>query len=205
MAVNAGSACPNGWTAGAKPTARPWPGNWVQHRIKELEAFANGKNRPFLHLVDGGLVGNLGLNILLELLRELENNPQFEDAVGLRNLRRVAVIVVDAEASFDRGWDASRKVPGEVALMLQTIRVPMHRYSYASLNDMEDVLVNWNARLTTQEPARRPDAAAPGAADTTEPIEFTVVYVNLDAITDPAERTYLLHLPTTFDVARGGS
>ena len=63
--------------------------------------------------------------------------------------------------------------------MLQTIRVPMSRYSYASLNDVEDVLINWSARLTTQ------------------PIEFTVVYVSFDAMTDPAERTYLLNLPTT--------
>jgi NTE family protein len=137
------------------------------------------------------------LNNLLELLRELEDNPQFEAAVGLRNLRRVAVIVVDAEAAIDKGWDASRKVPGEVALMLQTIRVPMHRYSYAALNDVEDLLINWSARLKTQEAARRPDGGAPVAADTTQPIEFTVVYVSFDAITDPAERAYLLHLPTS--------
>jgi NTE family protein len=180
---NHGGACgfrlPEWMEAGAKPTARPWPGSWVQHRVKELEAFANGKDRPFLHLVDGGLVGNLGLSIILELLRGLEDDPQFEEAVGLRTLRRVAVIVVDAEAAIDQGWDTSRKVPGEVALMLQTIRVPMHRYSYASLNDVEDLLINWGARLTTQ------------------PIEFTVVYVSFDAITDPAERTYLRNLPTT--------
>jgi NTE family protein len=154
----------------------------VQHRVKELEAFANGKDRPFLHLVDGGLVGNLGLNIVLELLRELEDNPQYEEAVGLRNLRRVAVIVVDAEATIDRGWDASRKVPGEVGLILQTIRVPMSHYSYASLNEVEDVLINWSARLSTQ------------------PIEFTVVHVSFDAIADPAERAYLLHLPTTLSL-----
>jgi len=198
---NHGGACgfrmPEWMEAEAKPTARPWPGSWVQHRIKELEAFANGKNRPFLHLVDGGLVGNLGLSIILELLRELEGNPQFDDAVGLRNLRRVAVVVVDAEASIDKGWDASRKVPGEVALMLQTIRVPMHRYSYASLNDVEDLLINWSARLRTQEAAKRPDTGAPVAADATQLIDFTVVYVSFDAITDPAERTALLHLPTT--------
>jgi NTE family protein len=183
---NHGGACgfrmPEWMEAEAKPTARAWPGNWVQHRVKELEAFANGKDRPFLHLVDGGLVGNLGLNIILELLRGLEDDPQFEDAVGLRTLRRVAVIVVDAEAAIDRGWDASRKVPGEVGLMLQTIRVPMSRYSYASLNEVEDALIDWSARLSTQ------------------PIEFTVVYVSFDAITDPAERAYLLHLPTTLSL-----
>ena len=197
---NHGGACgfrlPSWMVGEAKPTARPWPGGWAQHRVKELEAFSKGKERPFLHLVDGGLVGNLALNIILELLRELEEHPHFEQTVGLRNLRRVAVIVVDAESAFEKGWDASRKGPGDVALLLQTIRAPMHHYSYASLNEVEDVLINWSARLKTQEDTRDP-AGAPGAAEAIPPIDFTVVFVRFDAIADPVERTYLANLPTT--------
>jgi len=36
---------------------------------------------------------------------------------------------------------------------------------------------------------------------TTQPIEFTVAYVGFDAITDPAERSYLLYLPTTLTLS----
>jgi NTE family protein len=198
---NFGGTCgyqlPPGLASAGKPTARAWPGTKLQQHVKDIERFAKGKDHPYIHLVDGGLAGNLGIDVIISMLVEIEANQQFREAGGLNKLRRVIVIVVDAHTAYDMGWDKHRRVPGEAAQLMQSISVPMARYSYASLNDLQDLLKNWSLQLKLQKDTRQLHGSTPGTSDIVPEIEFNVVYVSFDALSDPVERSYFLNLPTS--------
>ena len=51
----------------ARPAAR------ALQRYREMEAFQNSKDRPYIHLVDGAVADNIGVRGVLETLEELPN------------------------------------------------------------------------------------------------------------------------------------
>ena len=70
--------------AAIKPRERAWPGNRAQQRYRSLRAYENGRDRPYIHLVDGGLAGNLGVYPVVEALQEAEASEAFSQGVGYR-------------------------------------------------------------------------------------------------------------------------
>ena len=69
--------------AAIKPRERAWPGNRAQQRYRALQAYEDGRDRPYIHLVDGGLAGNLGVYPVVEALQEAEASEAFRKAAGI--------------------------------------------------------------------------------------------------------------------------
>jgi len=167
-----------------------WPGNRFEQRLRALQLLSNGRERPYLHLVDGGIADNLGLYLIIEELQELEASRAFRAAFGLGGLRRIAIIVVNAHSNPDLGWEKDPLPPPDIALLLQAVSVPIDRYSYETLDALQDLITEWTLRREAQRQAVHP------AADALPAIEFSVVNVSFDELPDAAERRYLLNLPT---------
>jgi hypothetical protein len=64
-----------------------------------LQGYEDGRERPYIHLVDGGLAGNLGVYPIVEALQEAEASEGFRQAVGVERLRRIVVVIVNAYAA----------------------------------------------------------------------------------------------------------
>ena len=47
-----------------------WPRTRIQQQARDLARYTDGEKRPYLHLVDGGLVDNLGLYAFVGELQE---------------------------------------------------------------------------------------------------------------------------------------
>ncbi len=176
--------------AALRPRDRAWPGNRAQQRYRALQLLSDGAERPYLHLVDGGIADNLGLYLIIEALQELEASAAFRTAVGLENLRRIAIVVVNARSNPDLGWDKDPSPPSDLALLMQAVSVPMERYSYETIDALEDLITEWTLRRATERSSGRPGANALPA------IQFSVVNVSFDELPDAEERRYLLNLPT---------
>ena len=158
---------------------------------------ANSAQRPYLHLVDGGLADNLALLGIVELLQEAMANPDARARLAIGRLRRIAVIIVNAASAPNFDYDKLPDGPSAVAMLAQSVSVPMDRYSTASIAALQDMITQWRLRVQLEADARRMgQAVTPG--DALPPIEFTVVDVSFDAIADPALRDYLQNLPTSF-------
>jgi len=76
------------------------------------------------------------------------------------------------------------------------VSVPIDRYSYESVDALEDIVTEWKLRRQL-EVASMKLADKPIPADAISPLEFSVINVSFDELADRAERDYLLNLPTS--------
>jgi NTE family protein len=172
-------------------------GNRADIRLKNMYLLQNSRERPYIHLVDGGLADNLALLSFVEVLQLAMDNPEARAKLGVDRLRRMAVIIVNAASTPDFDYDKLPTGPNALAMLGQSVSVPMARYSTASIAALQDVITEWELRQQLQADARRlGQEIAPGTV--LPAIEFTVVDVSFDAVADPEMRRYLQNLPTSF-------
>jgi NTE family protein len=76
----------------ADPTSRTY------HLAKQLEKYADREQMPYIHLLDGGLTDNLGVRPFLNRMTLAGGSWQFAKAMGVADIHRMLVIVVNAES-----------------------------------------------------------------------------------------------------------
>jgi NTE family protein len=186
------------WIAEAwKPTDSIWPGNRMDLRLRQMQLLQDSRERPYIHLVDGGLADNLALYGIVQAIQELMASPQARAAMGVGGLRRIAIVIVNARSAPSLDFDKFPYGPSALALLMQAISLPMDRYSAESIAALQDVITEWQQQQQLDADARRLTGdTKPG--DQLPPIEFSVIDVSFDAVGDPQLREYLQNLPTSF-------
>lgn len=184
----------------AKLRGSAWSAGRTAQRYREMEAFQNSKDRPFIHLVDGGVADNLGLRPVLEMFEELAVSEQFREDVGLGVIRKIVVIVVNARSAKTHDWDRHES-PSWFATLQQATSVPIARYSFESVESMKDRQAILSVRRELQIARARLAGATEAEAEasvTVPKLSLTTLDVSFDAILDPEERAYFMRLPTSF-------
>ncbi len=182
-------------------------GHAVQ-RLKDMKAFQNSQDRPYLHLVDGGVSDNIGMRMVLETLQLLVLNASFRQEAGFAGYRRVAFIVVNARSSPRTDWDRREAPPGFIDQLLQSSGVPIDRYSFETIEAIRDGLLiyTWHRELEIAQTrlAGATQAEAEAKANAIVPkLDFYPISVSFDEITDVQERDYFMNLPTSFVLPAG--
>jgi NTE family protein len=190
----------------AKPEGRPRPAGRAVQRYREMQDFQNSKDRPYIHLVDGGVADNLGVRVVMETLEELAVSLAFRQEVGSAGIRRIVVIVVNARSAPQTEWDRSETPPGFVAQLLQASSVPIDRYSFETIETMKDrqEVYAWRRELLIAR--ARLAGATEAQAEASVPLPKLAVHaldVSFDNFADPKERAYLMNLPTSFVLPAG--
>jgi NTE family protein len=185
----------------AKPEGRPRPAGRAVQRYREMQEFQNSKDRPYIHLVDGGVADNLGVRAVLETFEELSVSAAFRDEVGFGAIRRIVLIVVNARSAPRTDWDRSETPPGFVAQLLQASSVPIDRYSFETIETMKDrqEIYAWRRELLVAR--ARLAGATEAQADVSVTLPKVAVHtldVSFEALPDPKERAHLMDLPTSF-------
>jgi NTE family protein len=198
---NRGGTCgfqPPAWmVAAARVPREQLLGNRAGQRLQRIELLGDSQRRPYIHLVDGGLSDNLGLVSVVQVLQEMMDSPALRAALRGDRLRRVGIVMVNARSSPSFHFDQQPFGPSTVELLIQSVRLPMNRYSTESVAALNDVITEWRQRAALDADARRlglpepPGGALPDVA-------FFVVDVSFDAVSDPALRSQLQTLPTSF-------
>ncbi|MEP7276806.1 MAG: patatin-like phospholipase family protein [Betaproteobacteria bacterium] len=132
--------------------------------LKEIEAYGNSVERPYIHLVDGGLADNLGMRGVLEVLEAMEALRIDGHRTPLDNVRRIVVFVVNSLSTPKNQWDRSETPPGDLAILLKATGVPIDHYSYEAIELLKDTMVRWqNMRVIRNSEAmkanRNPEVA----------------------------------------------
>jgi NTE family protein len=170
-------------------------------RYRDILAFEDSANRPYLHVVDGGVSDNLGLRGMLEAFEELEASPRFKASVDFAELRRIVVIAVNSRSAPSTDWDRSPTPPGIVAELLQSSSVPIDHFSYESVELLKDIAQRWEGQRKLKVAEQRLAGLSKQAAEAAVPtLTFDAIDVSFDAITDDAERRYFMNLPTSFSL-----
>ena len=171
----------------------------VLRRYKELDRFQDSKERPFIHLVDGGVSDNIGARGLLETLDALAASSALRGEVGFGGLREIIVIIVNSHSAPSVKWDREESPPGLVIQLLQASGVPIDSFSYETVETIKDraeIFAAWRELRVAE--ARLAGMTKAEAEAKVAKFALRVVEVSFDAIRDEKEREYFLNLPTTF-------
>lgn len=156
-----------------------------EHRRRQLASYREAGQRPFVHLLDGGLSDNIGLGAFTEAVEIHGGVGAALAALGVHGVRKLVFITVNAETETDRSPELSADVPG----MLQVARalgdIPINRYSYET-------------QLRVQQSLQRWYRSQGGPAESR--IELYMINVALDALQDPEEKRALMSVPTALQL-----
>ena len=199
---NYGGTCglrPPAWVRQVSdPGAVRRPAGRAMQRYREIQAFQDGANRPYLHLVDGGLSDNLGVRGTLEMLEELEAARAGGRRTRLDNVKRLVVFIVNSLSVPKTDWDRKERPPNDLMILLKATGVPIDRYSYEAVELLKDLTLRW--KTLRELKADGVVGASGGARDHLQvpDIEIFAIDVSFQALQDRAEFEYLTDLPTSF-------
>jgi NTE family protein len=168
-----------------------------------MMALNDREDHPYLHLFDGGLADNLGLRTMLDGVLRYDGIMETLDAMGMKDTRRVVVILVNAETALDVESSRRMQTPTFAASLGAATSVPLQRYSFETVALLKDRLADWEEQAYAAKCGPRSDAAknkgkSPVENGACKGVAFHFVEVNFSEIEDPRERDYLKALPTSF-------
>ncbi len=178
-----------------RPSAR------AMQRYREMQAFQNSKDRPYIHLVDGGVSDNIGMRSVLEALEALGESAQSRGEVGFGALRRIVLVVVNSRSVPSTDWDRKEDPPGFVAQLTQSAGVPIDRFSFETIEIMKDreEIYGWRREILILKARMAGKTQAEAEASVALPkLTLHTMDVSFDAIKDAKERDRFMNMPTTF-------
>jgi NTE family protein len=158
-------------------------------RANELLSYMDAEKRPYIHLLDGGLSDNLALRGIIEGSGVQGNFEKLLVAAGVKNVRKLVILAVNAETSPDVMEFRSDHIPVLSKAMSSLIDIPINRYSFDTTTLINMGVEKWKAELKVK--SRGPDS--PWAKDA----EIYFINASLSEIEDPDERFALMKIPTT--------
>ena len=177
----------------------PRPAARATRHVKEEAEFEDGVNRPYIHLVDGGVSDNLGMRSVLDTVEILEALHLVGQPTPLDHVRRIIVFVVNSISTPKTQWDKSESPPGTIEILLKAAGVPIDHYSYETTELLRDKQARWHAMKQLRE-SHACDVKDPAVAAALRTPDATIyaIDVSFAALNDKAELDYLNELPTSF-------
>lgn len=173
-------------------------------RAVETRSYLDSANRPFIHLIDGGIADNLGLRGPLDAISSINNPWSVLRMINLEKVRRVVVIAVNAKTDPDTAWDREEAAPGVKDVLSAVVDAPMANYSFETIELMQERFKQWTkdyqSRADCQEilQASCPQATLPGGP--LAKVDFYPIVIGFDSLSDPEEARFFKNLGTTFNL-----
>ncbi len=184
---------------------RDWSSR-MYHQAQSMASYLDRHKRSYLHLMDGGLSDNLGLRAALEDVLFAGGAAQALEVYGLTDLRKLLVIVVNAQAAPDDSWDRRRRVPSIFSQITAASKVSLDRYSFETVQLLRENLTKWEqaVRQARCKDITGPRGSAVAGADTRPAcngLDIYLVEVSFDATSFAQEREYLKRVATSFNLS----
>jgi len=172
------------------------PSTYRQREMREnLMPVLDSKEKPYFHLIDGGVADNLGLRAIEEAVSAVGDLWTSLKLAGREKVHRVAFIVVNAEKRIDDHWDKVEYVPPFAAMLSNYSSISIARYNRETVALLQESFERWTREIR--------EGRCPPGQISTEPgscgdITFYLAEVRFQDLEDPEERSYLNNLPTSF-------
>ncbi|MCV4184552.1 patatin-like phospholipase family protein, partial [Pseudomonas aeruginosa] len=157
-----------------------------------IDSYLNAHDRPYIHLVDGGVSDNLGVRLMLDRLVASGSMSANFSEVKPGSLRRLVLVTVNSERGLSERVDSSDRVPSTTQVLESLIFGAGARETQVTLAMLNDDLQHWRSEIVRT----RGQADSPFAADA----EIYVVSVSLNDVPDDKIRHSLLRVPTAFTI-----
>jgi NTE family protein len=163
-----------------------------------LSVYLDSEKKRYIHLVDGGVADNLGLRAILD--RVIGRGSVWESIEGapVEKVQEIVLIVVNAETDPDRKWDRVGTIPSFGAMASSYSSIGIEQYNEETIALLKESVKSWANEIKTKRCKGGAVSTAPGSCGD---INFYVVEVKFDALTDGTERLYFKRLPTSFKLS----
>ena len=121
-----------------------------QSLIDAMDSYLDKENRPFIHLVDGGITDNLGIRALYDSV-ELLGGPTNAARLRGQSPQMIVVIVVNAQTRPTKPMDLSSAAPSSAEVVNAVSSAQLRRYNIETIALIEDSLEQWAAELSTPD------------------------------------------------------
>lgn len=153
-----------------------------KHLTNKINLYSNSQQRPYIHLLDGGLTDNLGLRGVLDLTDSVLGH-EIANTLTHQRIKRVIIINVNAQNQMDNTISQTANVPKFSNVMSAIINIPIDQNSQESLKRM-------NA-FSQEFQEKHPD------------IQMNFISVNLHDLPESDLRRKMLNVPTSFYLPHG--
>ena len=148
-----------------------------QEFAEQIRQYENSRERPYIHLIDGGLTDNLAMRNLLDY-SEVYTDMLLRQQLADKNIKRIVVVNVNAQNRPQQKIDRSAAVPPFRSVVDAVINIPIDQHSQESLRRFRSLSDRWNSRF--------PDMA----------VYF--ISLNLTDLPDSELKQQVLDIPTSF-------
>ena len=145
---------------------------------QRLLSYQNSAQRPYIHLLDGGLTDNLALRAMLDLT-DLYSEQKLLHQFLNGNVRKIVVINVNAQNEITSTLDRSAAIPDLSAQVMAVIDIPIAQNTAESLRRFRAFVDGWNAQASRR-------------------VSMYFVSLNLRDLPPGELRERVLNLPTSF-------
>jgi NTE family protein len=154
------------------------------HRAKQVSTYLDPETKPYIHLSDGGIADNLGIRGPMELVAARGGARKTLEDLGLERMRRMAIVIVNAEAKKTREWSYRGKIPGIGDVIGASSSMQISGYNFETIELLHRYAEEWSQDLRKRG----------------SPVDFSIIQVGFDALFDKEERRYFQNIPTTLSL-----
>ena len=112
-------------------------------------SYQNKEQRPYIHLVDGGITDNLGIRALYDRVELMGGARNAAKASANARPKYLVIIVVNAETRPVKPMDSKSSIPSSVQVVDAVSSAQIARYNIESLSLLEEGYKKWAAELST--------------------------------------------------------
>jgi NTE family protein len=169
------------------------------YRLREMRenitVLQDSKEKPYFHLIDGGVADNLGLRAVEEAIDSVGNIWTILQLAGREKVRKLAFIVVNAETKIESSWDKMEIVPPLSAMLTNYSSIAINRYNRETMAVLQESFTRWASQIRAGRCPPGQISTEPGSCGD---IEFYLVDVSFGNLKDKVERDWMAKLPTSF-------
>ncbi len=171
------------WLSEAETKARKKEDDRLADSVRAMNAYLDKDNPPYVTLVDGGIVDNLGLrNLYREVEFRSDRKELFNQLQKQNSIKRLVIILVNAKTTKKNQIGISRELPSIAQIVKATTNIPLHLYSTETSALIEKKLEEWAKEASTRE----------------NPVTPYFIELNFKDLEDPREQQYFNSIPTSF-------
>ncbi len=166
---------------------------------RKYEQYFDSEKLPYIHLFDGGLTDNLGIQPFQRHIALTDNDAwKFLKAMNRQNTDRVLFIVVNAQPGQMRKYS----LVGSNIPLFDTIAgvsaIPLNEYTFISLAHLRTTMKELAKSVTEGRCAERRSKGED--IEGCDDFKAHLVVVDFDNIKDDEKREFLKEIPTSFSL-----
>lgn len=159
----------------------------ILHEV--VQGFENLKkqgDRRYLHLVDGGITDNLGLQAVLDMVALQGGVQKLMHKTGKNPPRYFVILSVNSSTKPESHMELTNEEPSVGDTISSMSDVQLHRYNTTTLEFMDQYMRQWAEQVSTPE----------------HPVKTYFIRINFSHIKKPKMKLLFNQIPTSFALSK---